>query len=245
MEKSPTRPKDGYPYHAIEAGYYDRIFLKYSGVQSKWHHLKFTHVIKHMGNYQRHLDIGCGAGTLISQLPADKISVGVDIALTQIEYARARYQTRRHHFLNTGPSAALPFGENQFDVVTIIEVIEHLSLDHNKQLLGEVLRVLKSGGVLLMTTPNYASLWPLVEIIVNKCSKVSYEDQHITRFTRPRLSAMLNDLSFIEISVRPFQWIAPFAAALGWGLADWVERVESPWLSRWFGLLLFAQARKR
>lgn len=61
-----------YPYDNIDTGYYDRIYRSNSGIQSKWHHLKFSGIHKVLANidYRNLLDIACGLGTFISTLPA-------------------------------------------------------------------------------------------------------------------------------------------------------------------------------
>ena len=51
-----------YDYNSIPPGYYDRVFHRGIGVQSKWHQLKFEYTRGHMENYTNHLDIGCGPG---------------------------------------------------------------------------------------------------------------------------------------------------------------------------------------
>ncbi len=50
----------------------------------------------------------------------------------------------------------LPYGDASFDVVLLVEVIEHLS-DHQAAI-GELARILKPGGVLILTTPNVMRL---------------------------------------------------------------------------------------
>lgn len=67
-------------YDAIPTGYYDAVFHRRRGIQSKWHHLKFDRLRRAMAGLTDHLDIGCGAGTLVGTLGSGHRSVGVDIA---------------------------------------------------------------------------------------------------------------------------------------------------------------------
>lgn len=235
-------PAASFDYDTIEAGLYDRIFHRGSGIQSKWHRLKFEYVARHLEPGQRHLDLGCGPGTFIGTLEDSIESVGVDLADSQIQYARAAYgtPTRRFEVVRDG---SLGFDNATFDVVTCIEVLEHLPMDTCTRLLDEARRVLRPDGVLLLSTPNYGGPWPVIEWVVNRLSDVSYEDQHITPFTRRRLSSLLGNTGFADHRIRGFQFAAPFAAALGWNFADRVRRFEPGFLTSRFGLLLFARAR--
>jgi SAM-dependent methyltransferase len=233
-----------YDYDAIGPGYYDEVFRRGAGIQSKWHHLKFKHVRAQFPSGARdHLDIGCGPGTFIGTLPETMHCVGTDLAAAQIDYANREYGTPQHTFLCVR-DGQLPFDDAQYDVVTLIELIEHIERPLIESLLREAARVLRPGGRLLLTTPNYASLWPLLEKVVNARAPVTYEDQHISFFTPGRLRALLRDCGFADPRVSTFQGVAPFVAALGWKLADRVQIVENPLLAPALGFLLLGSARK-
>jgi SAM-dependent methyltransferase len=233
-----------YNYDGIGPGYYDEIFRRGAGIQSKWHHLKFTHVSRMLPiNCSRLLDIGCGPGTFIGMLPDTIDCTGTDLAAAQIDYANTEYGKPNHRFLcvSAGP---LPFDSDSFDATTLIELIEHLELPVIEGLLSEAKRVLRPGGKLVLTTPNYAGLWPLLEKVVNAKAPVTYEDQHITFFTPGRLRTLLSGLGFDRVRVSTFQGAAPFAAALSWKLADRLQIIENPVLRPALGFLLLGEAYK-
>ena len=64
-----------------------------------------------------------------------------------------------------------------------------------RRLLAEARRLLLPQGRLVVTTPNYRSLWPLIESGVNLVSRVSYEQQHVNKYGRGRLAADLPRLA--------------------------------------------------
>ncbi len=235
--------KGGFDYDALPAGYYDQVFHRRRGVQSKWHHLKFAQLRRGMAGLRDHLDIGCGPGTFIATLPEGHRSVGIDIAAPQIAHAETRYATARREFRVVEPGP-LPFADESFDVVTLVELIEHLPDEQNRRLLAEARRVLRPGGRLLASTPNYASLWPALELLVDRLGRVPYRDQHITHYTRGRLSALLEAAGFADVRVCGYMLAAPFAAALGWRIADLIARLEPAALTDRFGLLLLASGSK-
>jgi len=207
-----------FDYEAIPEGYYDRIYHSGPGARSLWHRLKFQRVIAEMGDYRNHLDFGCGPGTLIGALPHDRSSIGVDIARSQIDYAVKSYRTENHRFeLVDGQS--LPFPSNHFDCVTCIEVFEHLPMDAIEGILRQLHQILAPGGRLIVTTPNYHSIWPLLEFFVNQTSDVSYEEQHITRFNRRLLAQTLDYEGFVSRKILRIQSMAFLAGAFPVGIA--------------------------
>ena len=52
----------------------------------------------------------------------------------------------------------LPFPNEHFSVVTFSEVLEHLPIERVGFVLGEIVRVVRGGGILLVSSPNQASL---------------------------------------------------------------------------------------
>ncbi|MCW2966786.1 MAG: methyltransferase family protein, partial [Solirubrobacteraceae bacterium] len=75
----PAAAAEPFDYEGIPAGYYDRVFRRRRGMQSKWHHLKFRRVARELEGHHRVLDIGCGPGTLAGNFP-DHEWVGTDLS---------------------------------------------------------------------------------------------------------------------------------------------------------------------
>jgi ubiquinone/menaquinone biosynthesis C-methylase UbiE len=232
---------DSFDYESIEVGYYDSVFHRNKGMQSKWHQLKFDRIRRELGAPQKHLDIACGPGTFIGSLQQQTSSVGVDIAANQIEYATRIYGGEKAEFrqIAEGP---LPFEDAVFDAVTIVELIEHLEKDNVEPLLTEARRVMKPGGHIIATTPDYGGVWPAVEWLLNRVGDVSYEDQHINKFKKQRLAETVKAAGFVNVKVRSYLFAAPFVAAVGWRFADVIESLEPAFLVDRMGLLLIATA---
>jgi ubiquinone/menaquinone biosynthesis C-methylase UbiE len=208
-----------YSYDSIPVGFYDQVFQRNRGIQCKWHHHKFRRIVQEIGHVSNHLDFGCGPGTLIHLLPPGISAVGVDIAASQLSYANQNYAGPGKEFIKID-SPHLPFADQTFDSISCVEVVEHLELRLTREILAEFIRVLKPEGKLIVTTPNYGSLWPLIEVMVNRFSDVSYEEQHITKFKRGNLQTLLKESGFSQISMTTFMSISPFLAGINWSLAD-------------------------
>lgn len=104
---------------------------------------------------RRYLDFGCGDGTftaIVAKTLNCQEIYGVDISPEEPMKAKmVDFQAYRAD-LNTGN---LPFNNEEFDVVTAFDVIEHLWNTDN--LLSEAYRTLKPDGYIIITSPNLAS----------------------------------------------------------------------------------------
>jgi SAM-dependent methyltransferase len=100
------------------------------------------------------LDVGCNTGYgTVHLLPAARRVVGVDVSPRAIELAQQRAPGGSPEFLVTS-GGALPFPDASFDLVTSFQVLEHVP--DPSPYLGEIRRVLRPGGTLILTTPNAA-----------------------------------------------------------------------------------------
>ena len=108
---------------------------------------------------RRVLDVGCGVGhwsrTLLPHLPARAHLEGVDRQRQWVRRASTIARTKgisdRAHY-RYGLAESLPFAEGQFDLVTCQTVLIHVP--DPRAVLGEMLRVSRPGGQLLIVEPN-------------------------------------------------------------------------------------------
>jgi 2-polyprenyl-3-methyl-5-hydroxy-6-metoxy-1,4-benzoquinol methylase len=180
---------------------------------------------------------------MIGYLDGRHDSVGTDLSTRQIEYARKTYGGRGSRFYATTP-AQLPEQEGPFDALTMVELIEHLDPLVVDETIREALTRVRPGGKVVLTTPNFHSTWPLVEWVINRRSEVKYEFQHINKFHRARLVALLEQHRLTQVRVEPYLFSAPFAASVGWGFADRIARIERGFVERRLGMLLVGTAVK-
>jgi len=234
---------EAFDYESVPPGYYDEVFRRHRGIQSKWHHLKFERVARELEGCRRVLDVGCGPGTLAGNFGAGHDWVGTDLSARQIDYARRTYGHCGPRFYQESPAGVL-VDDGAFDAVTMVELIEHLDPLLVDETIGEALERLRPGGRLIVTTPNFNSAWPLVEAVVNSFGEVTYDLQHINKFDSGRLVALLARHGLAEVQAEPYLFLAPFAAALGWRFADRVAELERGTLEKRLGLLLIGSAVK-
>jgi ubiquinone/menaquinone biosynthesis C-methylase UbiE len=106
------------------------------------------------------LDIGCGWGYNLLLLGSSGFeSVGIDIVSDDFLAARriADANDTILHLIQADASA-LPFENGSFDAVTSVETFEHIYASDREEVVREVFRILRPGGILSMSTPNFGSL---------------------------------------------------------------------------------------
>ena len=110
-------------------------------------------------NGRRVLDVGAGAGNMMHNLAqyGDEI-VGLEYNPKPIPIAHQRGWNVRQ-----GDAAAMPFDDNAFDIVTLLDTVEHIA--DEKAVLDETFRVTKPGGTMLVTVPAYMWLWSHNDVI--------------------------------------------------------------------------------
>jgi len=123
------------------------------------------------------LDAGCGTGLLMRQLAPLGTVEGVDISEEALEYCRERGLTS----VRRADVNQLPFAADSFDVVTALDVLEHL--DDDAAALREWRRVLKPGGRVFLFVPAHRWLWSLQD-------EVSH---HRRRYTDRTLRAAIDE----------------------------------------------------
>jgi SAM-dependent methyltransferase len=105
------------------------------------------------GRCREILDIGCGTGTMVIHLGRYGRVFGVDMDNEAVGYCRDRG-------LDTVMQASagkLPFGDDAFDLVTMLDVLEHIS--DEGAALAEAARVIRPGGLFMVAVPAYRFLW--------------------------------------------------------------------------------------
>jgi methionine biosynthesis protein MetW len=180
--------KEGFNPHAVMPKQLERLYAKFLAPGS------------------RCLDLGCGDGRMsglwLQQRRCEYI--GVDIAQNAVRAARARGLEA----VRVEDASQLPFENDSFDAVVCIEVIEHLF--EPQMALREALRVMKPGGVLLVTTPNVAYWRRRIDLaLLGRWNPLGdpmaveqpWRDPHIRFFNRGALHRLLACVGLENVAV--------------------------------------------
>ncbi len=244
-----------FDYQAVAGDYQYRALHAGHPMQRFWHAGKLRIVDAAIRPYvkarSRLLEIGCGAGNLLVHATVrGSYPVALDVSLASLAFVRSRLEDARSgseppagFVCIQGTSERLPFSDGSFDCILLSELIEHLA---SPQLtIDEAARVLRPGGRLLVTTPNYRSLWPVMEWTVdrlNMAPKMAGE-QHITRFHSRTLRELLTESGLDIESLGTVYSLSPFLSLVSprWAcrrLEREIDRMSS------LGMILVAVAVK-
>jgi len=164
----------------------------------------YRNIINEIGSFIKKtvsvLDIGCGAGTLSYYLAAKGNSVkGVDLSRNAVLMARKNskllgLEKRMRFEVRNFPDEKI---SGVYDLVLLIEVIEHIRDDHKA--IRQAYKLVKRGGILLISVPSKNS--PLYKL--GLLTKFDDRVGHLRRYNTEELSKLVREsgLSIKKISL--------------------------------------------
>lgn len=161
-------------------------------------------ILQMLGRDKKVLDLGCYNGHILRRMVEQGNRVtGVDASDKLIRKLNTKgYDVRLHNLENK-----LPFKTASYDAVFAGEIIEHLV--DTELFLSEIHRVLRKNGLLILTTPNVASLDRRFMLLFNKNpffeASLSYPRNgagHLRFFNSTLLCSFLNAKGFEVVELR-------------------------------------------
>jgi len=127
------------------------------------------------------LDVGCGTGANLEMLARFGDAEGVDVSPEALTFCRERGLDN----VRQGEAERLPFADDSFDLITALDVVEHL--DDDAAGLREMRRVLRPGGRALLFVPAFMFLWGVQDDVSN----------HRRRYTRSSLKKLVQESGLV------------------------------------------------
>jgi SAM-dependent methyltransferase len=157
-----------------------------------------SRIVQNLNNPRpRILDVGCGTGANLEMLADFGDAEGVDVSTEALDFC----QTRGLQNVRQGEAEHLPYEDQSFDLVTGLDVVEHLDDDVGG--LREMRRVLRPGGRALLFVPAFMFLWGVQDDISN----------HRRRYTLASLTQVVREAG-LEIETATYANITFFAPIL-------------------------------
>ena len=150
---------------------------------------------KYISGSEAILDYGCGTGLLLARLAEQGYRVaGSDTSEQSLEATRHRLQGY-DTFLGAFTPDALVAEGRQFDAILAVELVEHLHDDWLDHALGNLRRLLKSNGRIIVTTPNRE---PLENAMLRCpcCRTVFHRWQHVRAWSQASLTDYVEKRGF-------------------------------------------------
>lgn len=117
------------------------------------------------------LDVGCGAGKNLEEFSQFGTTWGLDNSACAIKFCRKRGIKN----VKFGNAEAAPFPSSTFDLITLLDVLEHT--DDNRTLI-EMHRILKKDGLIIITVPAFSWLWSSWDEVLHH--KKRYDKRYIS-----------------------------------------------------------------
>ena len=152
------------------------------------HYMAYQVALERVAAGCRMLEIGHGPGYGLDLLAAKVDIVGLDIDPSIVEFARKKYPNRRFEIYD---GSRIPFDDGHFDAACMFQVIEHVPDD--LAMLTEVRRVLKDGGILILTTPNQVLRVPYGER--------PWNEEHVREYYPEELAAVMTKAGFSKVEI--------------------------------------------
>ena len=157
------------------------------------------------GPRARVLDVACGTGSSLRQLAAahpDLKYFGLDLSPFYVDFARQRLKDVKDLTVVNENAESLPFRDGYFDVVTSVYLFHELPRNARRNVFGEMLRVLKPGGLLVIEDSAQVSEGSEVQIFLERFAD-DFHEPFYRDYLEEDLKTALENIGFAVESVAP------------------------------------------
>ena len=188
------------------------------------------------------IDIGCGSGVQLKEIAKTGYAhaIGIDVNIHAIRFARKKSLLNTEFII--ADAQYLPIKASGADKIICAEIIEHVkNPDH---LIGEITRVLKQGGAVVITTPNDRSVWGVYEFLWDVFGRGrNYGETHLRFFSESGLSSYFS--TFSECTIKSIFFVSPlFALTNSRRLLEIGRKLDRTFEHLGVGVSLVVYARK-
>lgn len=227
-----------YQYQALTGG---------NPVQRFWHYSKQLSILRYLPPLSTDcvMDVGCGSGVITDFLGRSAQSIlGIDGNVDAIRFATENFSRENVRFELNSVDNVDSYSE-PMDKIYCLEVIEHIYESQARNMLQSFLRILRPGGKVFLTTPNYRSLWPFIEWSMDTLCLAPplLDHQHVEFYNMKKLARLCKIAGFDIVVTASSCFLAPWLSPLSWKLAEKMDSIESKFPFSLGSILIFVIAK--
>lgn len=215
----------------------------------KTSYLRLNQIEKYKPDKGKLLDVGCAMGFFLEAAQERGWDIyGIDVSPAATSVVKKQLDGR----VFTGTLEEIPFPRHNLDVITMWDVIEHVS--DPKKLLQQARILLKNDGVLVLTTPNSRSLW--AKLMKDKW--IGYKDEHFFYFNRKNLKLLLEQTGFsikavkaagkfiqLQMFIKRISLYSPLLASLMQKISKWISFSNFNFYAKPFDIMMIIAEVKK
>lgn len=151
----------------------------------------FDQIERHMPENSarpRILDVGIGTGIVLVEHARRGRAFGVDLSSKAIAAAMKRNSGAR---IVRASALSIPFAGDSFDIVTCLDVLYHKNISSDFDALQEIHRVMKPGGLFVMTDSALRCLWSKHDVVMESAR----------RYHRAELEDLISSTGLVPLKV--------------------------------------------
>lgn len=219
----------------ISGDYQFKAINSKNPLQRNWHRNKFD-IIENYFNSDKDLknkkvlDLGTGSGNFeILFHNKFKYIVGADYNDEALEFLKSKLSenniTNVELIISDFTKFKTDIFKDKFDYIILVDVIEHFKVESAKKLLPNLLELLNDKGKVIVITPNYSSLWILIEKVLDKVQLVPkfQDEQHLAKYNTYNIVDLFSK-NFKNIKLSTFNTLSYLA--LSYSLNKFINNLE-------------------
>jgi len=146
------------------------------------------------------LDYGCAHGFLIEKLLKRGICCeGLEFSADSAKKVEQKFRGEtKFRGVTLAQGLPTPLESDKYNLVFVIETIEHLLPEWLDQTLKELYRITKKGGLILATVPNEENL-EVLKVMCPECGSIFHTIQHVSSWTKETLVSRMNSAGFRKV----------------------------------------------